>query len=94
MSGARSGQETESLTAEVLAAVADREGVDPIDLEPPLHDVVDPDALEALFSDSIDGTAREGVSAEFVYRGHRVLVDGGTVHVTEADAQRSALTRE
>jgi hypothetical protein len=94
MSGARSGREPESLTAEVLAAVAEREGVEPIDLEPPLHDVVDPDALEALFADAIDGTAREDVSVEFTYRGHRVLVDGGTVHVLEADAQRDAPARE
>lgn len=94
MSGARSGQETESLTAEVLAAVADRKGVDPVDLEPPLHDVVDPDALEALFSDSIDGTAGENVSAEFTYRGYRVLVDGGTVHVVETDAQRPVPSQE
>lgn len=94
MSGVRSGQEPESLTAEVLAAVADREGVDPVDLEPPLHDVVDPDALEALFTDSVDGAARENVSAEFTYRGHRVLVDGGTVHVLEADARRPAPTQE
>ena len=90
MSGARSGQQPESLTAEVLGAVADRKGVDPVDLEPPLHDVVDPDALEALFADSIHGTVRETVAAEFTYRGHRVLIDGGTVHVRAADAERPA----
>lgn len=94
MPGADWGQEEESITTAVLAAVAGREGVDPIDLEPPLHDVVDPDALEALFADAVDGTARGDVVVEFTYCGHRVRIDGGTGEVTVADAERPSPARE
>ena len=88
MTSLLSGQAARSLTLAIVGEVADREGVDPLDLEPPLHDVVDPDALEALFSDSIDGTTREDVAVEFDYCGHRVLVDGGTVRVEDTVVAR------
>lgn len=90
MTSLLSGQAAGSLTLAIVGEVADREGVDPLDLEPPLHEVVDPDALEALFSDSIDGTAREDVAVEFDYCGHRVLVDGGTVRVGDVAVARDA----
>lgn len=35
----------------ILATVAEKEGVDAWDLETPLYDVIDPDAMEALFRD-------------------------------------------
>jgi len=41
---------------ETLADALDR---DPLDL-PPLNDVLDPDALDALFADTPGGTVREG----------------------------------
>lgn len=84
MTSLLSGQAAGSLTLTIVGEVADREGVDPLDLEPPLHEIVDPDALEALFSDSIDGTTREDVAVEFDYCGYRVLVDGGDVRVEDA----------
>lgn len=94
MSSLLPGQTAGSLTLEVVTEVADHHGVAPADLEPPLHEVVDPDALEALFSDSIDGSTRENVSVEFTYCGHRVLVDGGTVHVRESDVTRRPRAHE
>lgn len=87
MTSLLSGQASGSLTLAIVGEVADREGVDPLDLEP-IHEVVDPDALEALFSDSIDGTAREDVAVEFDYCGHRVRVDGDTVRVGDATVAR------
>ena len=40
------------LTHEVVSAVARAEGVDPADVEPPLFESVDIDAVESLFRDA------------------------------------------
>lgn len=65
----------------IVTQIADVEGVDPTDLEPPLHAVVDPDALERLVDSS-----EAALSITFTYRGHRVRVDGsGAVDVTAAN---------
>jgi hypothetical protein len=63
--------ETNSVALRVLRRVADRHGCDPVDLEPPLVDRIDPEALEAIY-------AAEGANATvtFDYAGHRVRVDG------------------
>jgi hypothetical protein len=75
----------------VVREVAAREGVDPTDLEPPLHEVVDPDALDALFRPR-DDASEHATTVEFTYRGHRVRVHGpGTVDVN-APADRHGST--
>jgi hypothetical protein len=43
----------------------------------PLADVLDPDALNALFDAKSDGTGRAGGHLEFVYAACRVTVDNG-----------------
>ncbi len=58
----------------VVQGVAAREGIDPIDLEPPLHAVVDTDALDALYRPADDGS-RMPVAVEFSYRGYRIRID-------------------
>lgn len=66
----------------VAVEVADREGVAPTELTPPLHDVVDPDALDALFArrNPPDRT----VVVSFDYLGYQVEVRGdGTVDVRD-----------
>jgi hypothetical protein len=52
----------------VLAAVAEREGVDETELETPLYEAIDPDALDDLFRDG-----RGHVS--FQYAGYVVTID-------------------
>jgi hypothetical protein len=75
-----------SIVEDVVQAVAECEGVDPMRL-PPLYEVCDPDALTAL----VAGPG-EGLSVEFSYCGHRVTVDGaGVVSVDERTRSRSAL---
>lgn len=65
------------VSSAVITAVAEREGVDPIELNQPLYDVIDPDALDALFQ------IESGVFS-FVYYGYRVTVDySGTVSLDE-----------
>lgn len=76
-------REQQSTSMRVVEEVAAATGVDPVDLDEPLSNVVDPDALDALFSDRrpSDGTVRGYTS--FVYHGCRVTVDAdGSVSAT------------
>ena len=67
-----SGQSTtESLTVAVVEQVANREHVDPLDL-PPLTEVIDPDALNALFE--APGASADRVT--FNYHGYEIVVEG------------------
>lgn len=88
------GQGT-AVSVRVVQEVADHEGVDPMDLEPPLYSAVDTDALDALFRRS-DREAGGRPVVEFTYRGHAVRVDGGEVRVSagssSVEAARSADT--
>lgn len=54
-SGSTSRPATEPLAVAVVEAVAERAGVDATDLDRPLYDVIDPDALEALFPRDASG---------------------------------------
>lgn len=72
-----------SPSVEVVDRVAAIEGIDPVDLEVPLYDVVDPEALDRLVGG--EGTRSEGTPSriEFTYYGHRVVVTAeGTVDVS------------
>ncbi|WP_226007107.1 HalOD1 output domain-containing protein [Natrinema salinisoli] len=62
----------------IIDAVAEGEDVEPLALDPPLAEVVDPDALEAL----LEGTTTSELEIRFTYRGHDVVVDeSGRVQV-------------
>ena len=63
------------LITRVTTEVAAREGVDPIELEKPLYDNVDVDALEALVESAGRGPQNE-VQITFTYYGYEVVVDG------------------
>ncbi|HMB49198.1 HalOD1 output domain-containing protein [Natronoarchaeum rubrum] len=64
---------------EIIDAVAEAEGVEPAALDPPLAQVLDPDALETLVEDT---TASE-LEIRFTYRDHEVVVDGsGRVRIS------------
>lgn len=52
----------------VLAAVAEREGVSRLELETPLFEAIDPDALNSLFRDT-------RVQVTFEYAGYIVTLD-------------------
>jgi hypothetical protein len=71
---------TESLTRRVLETVAAREGVTTTDLTTPLYEVVDPEALDALFTAGVGHVV-------FPYYGYRITVygDGRVETVEEAD---------
>ncbi|WIV68664.1 HalOD1 output domain-containing protein [Natrialbaceae archaeon AArc-T1-2] len=68
----------------VVEAVADAESVPPESLCPPeydpLHSVIDPQALDALFEPRADGTPRSSGRVSFTFCGYDVTVDSdGTV---------------
>ncbi|MBX0284787.1 HalOD1 output domain-containing protein [Haloarcula salinisoli] len=79
----RSMGEPQSASQAVVEAVAARAGVDPLELETPLYDAIDPDELDAL----LEGTNRGGrspVEVTLRYNGYMVTVDGDlTVTITE-----------
>ena len=52
-------QKGERISLKVVEKVADREGVDPLALHPPLHTVIDTEALDSLFQ-STPSTSRSG----------------------------------
>lgn len=69
-------QEQRSISIEVVSRVAELEDCDPVDLSP-LHDILDPDALDALFEPLRDGTSRDAAGfVRFEYEGCRVTVTG------------------
>mgnify|MGYP006294201653 CR=1 FL=1 len=61
-------EDNRSASEAVLYEVAEQEDVQPEDLNPPLFEVVDPDALDALFKGD---TGR----VSFEYHGYAVTVD-------------------
>ncbi|NHN42871.1 hypothetical protein G9C85_14720 [Halorubellus sp. JP-L1] len=70
--------ELENPVPRIVDAVAEAEDVDALALEPPLADVVDPDALESL----LEETSTSTLEIQFRYQGHDVLVDAnGLVQV-------------
>jgi hypothetical protein len=66
----------EPVSIAVVWAVSAAEGQDPQSL-PPLANVLDTDALNALFGPRVDGTERTGGRISFVYSNCRFTVDNG-----------------
>lgn len=68
----------QSVSTRLLEAVADIEETDPAELNPPLYEVIDPDALEALFDAPASGSELERTGQlAFPYRGYRITVSFG-----------------
>lgn len=65
--------ESRSTSELVIESIADYAGVDPLELETPLGDVVDPDALDSLFTSPL-GEARHAGTIEFSYEDYLVTV--------------------
>ncbi|MDT3433380.1 HalOD1 output domain-containing protein [Haloarcula sp. 1CSR25-25] len=64
----------ESVSMAVVRVVSAVEGRDPLSL-PPLANVVDTDALDALFDARYDGTQRTGGRLSFVYSKCQITID-------------------
>lgn len=84
----RSAQ-TEAVSEAVVYAVAERTDTDPKTLEP-LHDVVDPDALNALFETDRASSGLTPVRVTFTYCGCEVVISAdGTVRVSRTGQETS-----
>lgn len=77
-----------SISYGVVTEVSRVKGVAPDELRP-LHDVVDPDALEALF-DSGDGKPIRNGHISFTYEGYLVEVRDDDISVEAADTLNSS----
>ncbi len=72
---------TEEICTVVVNAVADAHGVHPLDLEPKLYDVIEPDALADLWS--ANDSPPRSLEISFSMAGCEVVVNGdGRVLVT------------
>ena len=68
-----------SMATRIVTEVAEHEGVDPVDLCPPLHDAIDPEQLDRLFT-STDGY----LQLEFYYNGYRISAENsGAIDISE-----------
>lgn len=76
------------LSEKVVDAVAEHEGVDPVDLDPRLYQVVDPDALDQLFSASQRTDA--DLEIAFTYSDSEVVArSDGELSVSDADSSHA-----
>lgn len=67
----------------IIEAVADREGVDPTDLDVPLFEAIDPEALDSLVRTAERG--QTSLRIEFTYYGYEVAVaTDGSVDLSRA----------
>jgi len=66
-------QPTQSLSLKIVDKVAEREGVQPEELNPPIHYAINTDALDSLYDAS--DSDRSPSRVEFVYNGYTVTVD-------------------
>lgn len=74
------------LSSTVIDAVADHEGIDPMTLEPPLYEAIDPDAIDSLFPRDANGRSPSSGRLSFSYNDYRITVTSdGDVQVTEPD---------
>ena len=84
------GRSAETPSFAVVEAVAAEEGIDPVELRRPLHEVIDPDALDRLVDSYADRPGAVPFEVSFSYYGHAVTVSsGGTVRVDGEAASRS-----
>lgn len=68
----------------VLSEIAEREGVDPLDLEPPLYDALDKRTVDALVEGEPSRRDSRSPGVEFTYSGYSVTVDdSGAVTVVD-----------
>lgn len=82
--------DADELSMAIVEAVAEREGVDVIELEPPLYEAIDTEALETLFATS---TAGADASVTFTYCGYSIRVDGtGEIQLSTESADATSST--
>ena len=83
--------EDEPASEAVVNAVADEEGVSPIDVRPPLYAAVDPDALDDFASRMSCWSSSSPGRIVFAYAGYEVTVHGdGEISLADDDSENEA----
>ena len=81
----------EPLSVRIVREVAAHDGVDPMELSPPLFHAIDPAALDALFEPTESSGSRTG-RVTFTYDGKQVTVDGDGAVEIDPDAPNESAT--
>lgn len=77
--------DTTPLSMEVIDAIAEHEGIEPVELDTPIYDVIDLDALDALTGNNPETTS---IEVSFTYENYEVTVDNDRdIDITPIDAQ-------
>lgn len=66
--------DAENPSAMVIDLIADLEGVDPVELSPPLYSAIDPDALDALFRFPKDDAPQTSGYVHFEYHDYEIRI--------------------
>lgn len=83
-----SSRQGDAPSTAVIEATADLHRVDPADLEQPLYEVIDPDALDKLVADTAADNGQPSISVQFTYDGCLVNVSSdGSVEVSRNEAE-------
>lgn len=84
-----------NLLYEILREIADREGVDPLELETPLYEVIGADVLESLTVDAAHRRDNSFPPIDFVYYGYTVKIDSeGDIVISEQTGTTDGFSRE
>lgn len=86
-----SAAQHKSVCSTVITAIAKAKGVDPRHLTERLNDVIDPDALDRIFEDTLTGRGRTEGRVYFEMSGCEVEVHAtGRVSVTDLERGKEA----
>lgn len=77
--------DSSSLGTTIVERIADRESVDPLELDQCLYDVIDIDALDQLVHSANGDGPGSDVTVSFTFHGYAVTVDGGDVNISDAE---------
>lgn len=77
---------------QIIDKMAREEGLSPTELSPPLYDVIDSEALDALFSKA--SGRDDSIEVVFQYRGREVHVTGGNGHAPDVRLAPTTASRQ
>lgn len=87
-------QEGDTPSIAVVNAIAEHEGASSEEIGQQLYDVIDPDALDALFRPRADGESRGSGKAVFTYRGYRITYESdGWIYVRDDTSSTGSFTK-
>lgn len=74
----RSPASADSVSMNIVQAIADHKGIDPMELSPPLYEAIDTDALERVVTSIKNGPPTE-LRITFTYDGYDVRIAGSEI---------------